>query len=312
MRWLTASVAALLLAPASALPQWTEYATEIDALFVIDAHAVDAGTAYLLGTHFDGGLAKIYKTIAGGRRGIEQYVDGRAGIFFDGMAFWEADGGVAFADPVSGSFVIVVTKNGGETWRRIPTDRIPASLPGEAGFAASGTAITTHGTRHSWFGTGGGAMARVYRSADAGETRHVAETPLPAGPTAGIFGIAFRDTLHGVAVGGDYTRPRGEAMNALRTADGGRTWTLVATSAPPGVRYGITYLPASPGLESDDLASPLVVAVGPSGSGYSRDDGLTWTLLGADGFNTVAAGPDAVWAAGTEGSLARGARWLSR
>src|SRR5690606_30977736 len=37
-----------------------------DSLFFVDVHALDADTAWLLGTSFDGGLARIYHTTDGG------------------------------------------------------------------------------------------------------------------------------------------------------------------------------------------------------------------------------------------------------
>src|SRR5690606_26959443 len=75
-------------------------------------------------------------------------------------------------------------------------------------------------------------------------------------------------------------------------------WALVGTSAPAGVRYGAVYVPGA--------HTPVLVAVGPSGSGYSLDDGATWTLISDVGYNTVSfAAPNAGWAAGTEGRIAR-------
>lgn len=267
-------------------------------LFFIDAHAVDETTAYLLGTHFEGGLAQIYKTTDGGKRWTLQFSDDRPDVFFDGMAFWDAERGLAFSDPVAGSFLIVVTRDGGAHWEPVPPENLPPPLPGEAGFAASGTAITVAGTRHAWFGTGGGEVARVYRSEDGGRSWSVAETGLPAGPTAGIFGVAFRDSLNGVAVGGDYTERRAPARNVARTRDGGRTWTPVGSSQPAGVRYGAIYA-------TQPEPTPLI-AVGPSGLGFSLDDGVSWTPVDTLDLNTVAfSGEGAVWAAGVAGRIAR-------
>ncbi|HEX7051811.1 MAG TPA: nuclear transport factor 2 family protein [Longimicrobiales bacterium] len=267
-------------------------------LFFIDAHAVDARSAYLLGTSFEGGEARIYRTTDGGEHWTLQYRQRKAGVFFDGMAFWDAERGVAFSDPVDGAFLIVTTDDGGEHWREVPRADIPPPLEGEAGFAASGTGIAVAGSRHVWIGTGGGRVARVLRSSDGGRTWTAAETPLPGGATAGIFGIAFRDTLHGVAVGGDYQDRTGGGLNVLRTDDGGRTWQLVASAAPPGVRYGVAYVPGAP--------TPTLVAAGPSGTGYSVDDGRSWTAIDTLGYNTIAfAGPRAGWAAGPGGRIAR-------
>lgn len=268
-------------------------------LFFVDAHAVSADTAYLLGTDFREGVAdgRIYKTVDGGRDWTLQLRDTTGGVFLDGMAFWDAEHGIAFGDPVGGAFVVFTTGDGGATWTRVPAAALPAPLEGEASFAASGTAITTRGTGDVWFGTGGGAHARVYHSSDRGRTWTAAATPLPGGKTAGIFGVAFRDSLHGLAVGGDYSQPRGMGRNVLRTDDGGTTWTLAGQALPAGVRYGAVFVPGR---------RELVVAAGPSGSGYSTDGGAHWMAIDTVGYNTVVfASPEAGWAAGTDGRIAR-------
>jgi len=268
-------------------------------LFFIDVHAVDENTAYLLGTNFDGSLAKIYKTADGGAIWIEQYRDSTPGVFFDGLAFWDAESGIAFSDPVADGFLIVTTEDGGATWNRVPPQAIPPPLPGEAGFAASGTAIAVYGDSSVWIGTGGGHVGRVYRSTDRGRTWSVSETPIAAGPTAGIFGLTFWDADNGVAVGGDHTRPNEASDNVARTRDGGRSWTLAGRALPAGVRWGVTHATA--------VEHPILVATGRSGWGYSRDEGATWAAGDTVGFNTVAAAAagSSFWLAGTQGRVAR-------
>jgi hypothetical protein len=124
----------------------------------------------------------------------------------------------------------------------------------------------------------------------------VAETALPAGRTAGIFGMAFGDVAHGVAVGGDYAQPRAAGGNVIGTSDGGRSWRLLGQSRPAGVRYGVAWVPGTRAL----------VAVGPSGTSYSGDGGRSWMPVDTVAYNTVAfAAPDAGWAAGRDGRVAR-------
>ncbi len=264
-----------------------------DALFLVDVHAVSADTAIVPGTRFDGGLARIYRTDDGGRSWRVVHEDARAGAFYDGLACWDARHCVAFGDPVDGRLTVVRTGDG-ETW--VPASSVPDALPGEAGFAASGTAIATAGTRRAWIGTGGGERARVYRTDDGGVTWTAVETPLPAGPTAGIFGIAFVDTLQGLAVGGDYARPEDPAPNVLRTMDGGRSWALVGATTPPGVKWGLAV-----GRTRD--GGTLWLAVSPAGSGYSLD-GVTWSAVADGRYNTATFAGGAGWAAGAGGRVA--------
>jgi photosystem II stability/assembly factor-like uncharacterized protein len=84
-----------------------------------------------------------------------------------------------------------------------------------------------------WFATGGKA-ARVFHSPDRGQTWQVFNTPILHGPdSAGIFSIAFRDSLHGVIAGGDYKHPDQDGPNLAFTNDGGKTWTLSRSTPNP-------------------------------------------------------------------------------
>ena len=60
-------------------------------------------------------------------------------------------------------------------------ENIPQPLEGEAGFAASGTCLAVQGKSNVWFGTGGGSIARIFRSTDGGDTWKVSETPMLSG-----------------------------------------------------------------------------------------------------------------------------------
>ena len=120
----------------------------------------------------------------------------------------------------------------------VPADRLPPALDNEGAFAASGTNVTVFGRDHVWFGTGAAARARVLQSADRGRTWAIADTPLLAGSSAGIYSVAFRDALHGVIVGGDYAKEAEAVDNVATTADGGRTWTLVRERGLGGLGSG--------------------------------------------------------------------------
>ncbi|HEX8355548.1 MAG TPA: hypothetical protein VF611_21760, partial [Pyrinomonadaceae bacterium] len=134
-----------------------------------DVDAFDARTAYLLAIG-EGERSRIYKTTDGGRRWTLQFQNRRAGAFYDCMAFWDARRGIAMSDPVGGRFFVVRTEDGGRTWKEIDPAGMPPSLADEGGFAASGTCVAVGGASDAWFGTGGPAGPRVFRSTDGGRT----------------------------------------------------------------------------------------------------------------------------------------------
>jgi photosystem II stability/assembly factor-like uncharacterized protein len=261
-----------------------------------DIDAVSARTAYALSIGA-GEQSRIYKTADAGASWTEQYVNRDPKAFFDAMAFWDTDRGIAVSDSVDGQFVILMTRNGGRNWSRVPPDLLPAALPGEGAFAASGTNVAMHGRNHVWVGTGAAAQARVLRSNDGGQTWKVATTPLAAGPSSGIFSVAFRDGQNGIVVGGDYRKESEAVNNAAITTDGGITWTAV--SGLTGFRSVVAYVPRA--------RRATLLAVGPSGADYSEDDGRHWTPVPGAGFHAFSFSPTGRfgWGVGENGSIGR-------
>lgn len=263
-----------------------------------DVQAVDANTAYLLSIG-PGEASRIYKTTDGGRGWTLQFTNQNAKAFFDAFAFWDARIGIAVSDPVDGRFIVIKTTDGGATWKELPRENSPPAIQGDGAFAASGTCIAVQGKKNVWFGTGGAAIARVFRSTDGGNTWKVAATPITAGnASSGIFSIAFKDARNGVIVGGDYKKENETGNNVATTTDGGATWTLAKGPRPSGFRSAVAYVAGTRG--------PMLVAVGPSGSDYSVDNGASWVSLGGLGFHAVSfAGVDAGWAVGEGGRVAK-------
>ncbi len=244
----------------------------------------------------ENGQARMFRTTDGGATWTQVYATEQKGVFLDALAFWDADHGIALSDPIDGKLFLLVTDDGGRSWSRVPPDALPAALPGEAAFAASGTCVAVWGTHDVWIGTGGGAQARVYHSSDRGRSWRVADTPVHAGGSAsGIFALAFRDADHGVAVGGDYTKPRGATANVALTDDGGRTWHAAPGMLVQAYLSGVTW-----------QGSGQVVAVGLAGTARSNNDGASWTMLDTLPLNAVRfRGSGFGVAAGPHGRLAR-------
>src|SRR4029453_14275544 len=109
-----------------------------DKLDFRDIDAVGDQIAYVLSIG-SGDSSRIYKTIDGGRTWTLQFTNTDPKAFFDAMAFWDADRGIAFSDSIDGRLVILRTDTGGRVWTRVPTEGLPPALDNEGAFAASGT-----------------------------------------------------------------------------------------------------------------------------------------------------------------------------
>ncbi|MHC3471388.1 WD40/YVTN/BNR-like repeat-containing protein [Streptomyces sp. 7R007] len=261
-----------------------------------DVEAFDARHAVVLAIG-EGEASRVYRTDDGGRTWTESFRNTDASAFYDCLAFFDHRHGLAVSDPVDGRFRILSTSDGGRSWRVLPGEGMPAALDGDAGFAASGQCLVASGPSDVWLATGGGAHARVLHSADRGLTWTAADTPVPAGdPAKGVFALAFRDRVHGLAVGGDYRPDQPSPQAAARTSDAGRTWRPAATP-PPAYRSGVTWLPHS---------RTAALAVGPTGTDLTTDGGRTWHTLDTGSYDTVDCAPDlGCWAAGEQGRVAR-------
>jgi photosystem II stability/assembly factor-like uncharacterized protein len=264
----------------------------------LDLRAIAATSALVAHAMSIADSSAIYRTTDGGTRWSRRWVATRKGTFLDAIQFWDARHGIAMSDPVEGRFLLITTDDGGDSWTEIPAERIPLALPGEGGFAASGTCLTVSGDSDVWLGSGGASVARIYHSSDRGRTWTVHDTPIRAGvPSAGIFSVAFRDARNGVIAGGDYQQPTLRGRNLAVTSDGGASWTLVdSASSPAGYRSAVAYMPGTRGR--------TLVAVGLSGTDISRDGGRTWAQVDTVAYNSVAFGSaTAGFAVGPKGRI---------
>jgi photosystem II stability/assembly factor-like uncharacterized protein len=281
---------------------------DTDSLDFRDVAAVDSLTAYAMSAgEGERGRARIYKTTDGGRTWAIVLSDSTRGTFFDAISFWDRDRGVAVSDPVGGRFVVVVTEDGGRTWRRPAATGMPPARPGEAAFAAGGAALAIQPPAHVWFVTGGTPGSRVFRSDDAGRTWVAYDVPqvAPQAASAGLFAIAFRDPQNGVAVGGDYTRPRDGGRGILVTPNGGVTWLGNGSEPARGYWSGLSAVPGAKGGR--------FVAVGGPGTAVTRNQGESWTRVDSVAYNGVSfATPNAGWAVGDSGRVARWKRAAPR
>src|SRR5260370_16905043 len=152
-----------------------------------DIEAFDADVAYVLSSG-EGDKSRIYKTIDGGKRWKLQYSYKRPGLFLDSLACSSSTHCVALSNPVGGTFLVLNPDHSGH-FSTLPRDGMPAALPQEGAFAASGTAMALC-EGGIYFGTGG-PKARIFHSADSGRSWSVLETPISTGnASSGIFSLA--------------------------------------------------------------------------------------------------------------------------
>ena len=255
-----------------------------------DIEAFDARRAVAL-TIGSGTDSRVYATSDAGRTWTETFRNEDPAAFYDCMTFLDRRRGLALSDPVDGKFRILATTDGGRNWRVLPNAGMPDALPGEFAFAASGTCLVSAGGR-AMFATGGGAAARVFTSRDGGRTWSVTDTPVPSGPSAGIYSLALKPSGEAIAVGGDYVTPDAAPAGAAYLR--GRTWT-VARVVPGEYRSGSAWVGRG----------PVALAVGPTGSDLSRDGGRTWKKFDTGSFDAVECAGGACWASGAEGRVAR-------
>lgn len=258
-----------------------------------DVHAFDAQTAILMSAgEAEQGNAKFYRTTDGGKSWKMVFQTTQKGVFFDGIDFWDKQNGMAFSDPIDGKFLIIKTKDGGKTWQPINPANIPSLQENEAAFAASGTSLVTIGRKNAYICTGGGEFAQVYKTENQGETWSVVKTNMSAGKTNGLFGLRFWNERDGISVGGDYQEVTKSTPNVLLTSDGGKTWQEAPQTTPVGLKEGVSI-----------YQQKIVIAVGPSGTCYSKDFGKSWTEIDKTPLHAISISGNGIWAVGGKGAI---------
>lgn len=242
-----------------------------------------------------GSPALLYKTGNAGKMEMV-YKEGHEKAFYDAMAFWNDNEGIAMGDPTDGCISIIITRNGGNSWSKIDCKNLPEAAEGEAAFAASNSNISIQGDK-TWILTGG-MKSRILYSPDKGKSWEVFDTPLLQGkPTTGGYSMDFYDDKRGIIIGGDYTNAEGNIGNKAITRDGGKTWKLIAEGEAPGYKSSVRYVPNSNAQQ--------IVATGFTGIHYSKNAGESWEKLSDEGFYTLRFVNDTLAYAAGKGRIAK-------
>lgn len=272
---------------------WRTNTQKYDSLFPeYRAVAATDGDFFMLSV---GSPALLYKTGDSGAMELV-YKEENEKAFYDAMAFWNNKEGIAIGDPTNNCISIIITRDGGRTWKKLSCDLLPEVVEGEAAFAASNSNIAIKGDK-TWI-LSGGMTSRVYFSPDKGATWEVFDTPLLDGKaTTGGYTMDFYDENFGIILGGDYTNPEGNTGNKAITTDGGKTWELIAERQEPGYKSSVRFMPNTGGEK--------IIATGFSGISISKDSGETWEELSNEGFYTLRFKNDSVAYAAGKGRIAK-------
>ena len=226
-----------------------------------------------------GNPALLYQISKDGKETKLVYHENHEKVFFDSMQFWNDKEGIAMGDPIADCLNVIITRDGGNSWNKVPSDKLPKVMDGEAAFAASNTNIIIKGN-HTWI-VSGGKKSRVFYSPDKGNSWKVYDTPIVQGKSmTGIFTADFYDAQTGFVAGGDYEVRNQNFSNKAITADVGKTWKLIAENQGFGYASCVQYVPGSNGKG--------LVTVGFSGIYYSSDGGTSWKQFSTDStLNTI-------------------------
>lgn len=220
-----------------------------------------------------GSPALLYRVSKDGSNIKKMYQENHEKVFYDSMQFWNNQEGIAMGDPTADCLSVLITRDGGTTWQKVPCENLPKVQTGEAAFAASNSNIAIVGEA-TWLFSGG-KKARVFFSSDKGLTWNVVETPIVQGEAmTGIFTGTFYDEQNGFIAGGNYEKLNQNFGNKAITENGGKSWKLIAEKMGFGYASCVQYVPNS--------AANQLVTVGASGLYYSSDRGKNWKMLHND------------------------------
>ncbi|MFT7484508.1 MAG: photosystem II stability/assembly factor-like uncharacterized protein, partial [Candidatus Paceibacteria bacterium] len=120
-----------------------------DDLDLRSIHALDRTHAWVASAG-PGAASRILRTRDGGETWETVRTNAEEDGFYDSIAFWDLKRGIVMGDAVDGYLTILITSDGGDSWARVPQERLPKPLAGECGFAASNRTIALFPPCNAW------------------------------------------------------------------------------------------------------------------------------------------------------------------
>lgn len=256
-----------------------------------DIEAIDNRRAYALSVGNDG-QSKIYFTDNAGANWRMRF---RADndTFLNCMDISPNGEAWVFGDSVGDSWRIIRSP-GGRNWISANSAVSEKPLANESGFASSGSCVRFH--QQTWLvGTGNADKARILRKGNFGIRFDVIDTPMQAGPNAGIWAVWPVDDEQFYIAGGHLN---------VEDNEGKRLWyydgkSFSALPEPPldGALYSLSVV---------DHNGRWILTSNPSGAAAYHEPTQQWfKLTDANVWNVQCHSDISCWFAGKNGFVAK-------
>jgi photosystem II stability/assembly factor-like uncharacterized protein len=215
--------------------------------------------------------ALVLKTTDGGANWQVKYKNTDTSYFFDAMGFADNKHGYIIGDPINNKFLLMETKDGGETW--LPFNKAPGAFPGEAAFAASGTCLRVD--KDGLTIVSGGKHSRKLTWINKYALWVQNSLPFPNQKNSeGAFSLASNNNTR-IFVGGDYANDKlADSVACYAIAPAYTLQILSAKQGPAGFQSCVEY-----------ISGDIFLSTGTPGSNITSDGGKTWTQIDHTSFN---------------------------
>jgi len=218
--------------------------------------------------------ALVLKTIDCGKTWAEKYRNTDTSYFLDAIDFADANHGFILGDPITNKFVLLETRNAGETWHMFKNP--PNALPREASFAASNTCLRVDTSAIKVVTGGSHSRLLVFSQNKPAKDFWMDQSTglLHSKSSQGAFSLAESSSTR-IFVGGDYEKDQ-------RT-DSVASYIVYCCYA------NVIHYPKTPpmGYQScvEHIKDNTFLSTGTSGTNITVDGGQTWSKIDNTSFN---------------------------